>query len=128
MGRARSSAPSSPGGFSWCACLSRCYPPPDTAPHPLAVERPRSTESPASRALPPTANARRPATAVDATTRCAWEYSGPGFTRGFLKTDPMGHSQPAKDQKMAVTEPSPQWLKKSLYFFGQTRYLDHGWP
>jgi hypothetical protein len=36
--------------------------------------------------------------------------------------------QPAKDQKMAVAEPSPQRLKKTLYFFGQTRYLDHGWP
>jgi hypothetical protein len=29
---------------------------------------------------------------------------------------------------MAVAEPSPQRLKKTLYFFGQTRYLNHGWP
>jgi hypothetical protein len=40
----------------------------------------------------------------------------------------MGHDQPAKDQKVTIAEPGPQRLKKSLYFFGQTRYLDHGWP
>src|SRR5918992_1600202 len=51
-----------------------------------------------------------------------------GLTGGFLKTDQMGHYQPAKDQKVTIAEPSPQRLKKSLYFFGQTRYLDHGWP
>jgi hypothetical protein len=51
-----------------------------------------------------------------------------GFTGGLLKTDQMRRYQPAKDQKMAVAEPSPQRLKKTLYFFGQTRYLNHGWP
>jgi hypothetical protein len=49
-----------------------------------------------------------------------------GFTGGLLKTDQLGHYQPAKDQKVTIAEPSPQRLKKSLYFFGQTRYLDHG--
>jgi hypothetical protein len=29
---------------------------------------------------------------------------------------------------MAVAEPSHQRLKKTLYFFGQSRYLDYGWP
>ena len=51
-----------------------------------------------------------------------------GFTGGLLKTDQVRRYQPAKDQKMAVAEPSPQRLKKTLYFFGQTRYLNHGWP
>src|ERR687896_827002 len=51
-----------------------------------------------------------------------------GFTGGLLKTDQMRRYQPAKDQKMAVAEPSPQRLKKTLYFFGQARYLNHGWP
>jgi hypothetical protein len=51
-----------------------------------------------------------------------------GFTGGLLKTDQMGHYQPAKGQKVTIAEQGSQWLKKSLYFFGQTRYLDHGWP
>jgi hypothetical protein len=29
---------------------------------------------------------------------------------------------------VTIAEPGPQRLKKSLYFFGQTRYLNHGWP
>ena len=44
-----------------------------------------------------------------------------GFTGGLLKTDQMGHDQPAKDQKVTIAEPGPQRLKKLLYFFGQTR-------
>jgi hypothetical protein len=50
------------------------------------------------------------------------------FTGGLLKTHQVRRYQPAEDQKMAVAKPSPQRLKKTLYFFGQTRYLDHGWP
>ena len=51
-----------------------------------------------------------------------------GFTGGLLKTHPVRRYLEPKDQKMAVAEPSPQRLKKTLYFFGQPRYLDHGWP
>jgi hypothetical protein len=50
------------------------------------------------------------------------------FTGGFLKTDQMGHYQSAKDQKVTIAEPGPERHKKTLYFFGQTRYLNHGWP
>src|ERR671936_2915154 len=31
-------------------------------------------------------------------------------------------------RRVTIAEPGPQRLKKSLFFFGQTRYLDHGWP
>jgi hypothetical protein len=51
-----------------------------------------------------------------------------GFTGGFLKTGQMCHHQPAKDQKVTVAKYRPQRLKNPLYFFGQSRYLDHGWP
>jgi hypothetical protein len=51
-----------------------------------------------------------------------------GFTSSFLKTNQVCHYQPAKDQKVTVAEHRPQQLKKSLYFFGQLSYLDHGWP
>jgi hypothetical protein len=53
---------------------------------------------------------------------------GKRSTGGLLKTDQMGHYQPAKDQEVTIAEPGPQRLKKSLYFFGQTRYFNHGWP
>jgi hypothetical protein len=48
-----------------------------------------------------------------------------GFTGGLLKTHQVRRYQPAKDQKMAVAEPSPQGLKKTLYFFGKRVMLDH---
>jgi hypothetical protein len=40
----------------------------------------------------------------------------------------MGHYQPAKDQKVTVAEQGLEGHKKTLYFFWQTSYLDHGWP
>jgi hypothetical protein len=76
----------------------------------------------------PTANARRPAIAAGATTQRLGGIAAQGFTGGLLKTDQMDHYQPAKDQKVTIAEPGPQRLKKSLYFFGQTRYLNYGWP
>src|SRR5918998_222348 len=84
------------GVFQGSACLSRCYPPLDTAPHPRGVERLPRLGSPASRAPPPTANARRPAIAAGATTRCAWGYSGPGLYRWLSQNRPDGPRSASK--------------------------------